>query len=528
MIIQKVVEGGDMLKSTLTACLLTIAMAAQALGQSTAGNVIRQAAAALGGEDRILSIRTLKIEGYGQEAQQNGGGNDSASVDAPQRWGHVLDYEQTIDLMNRRIRIRQRSQAWLAAATLSRVLGNVLTTTVLDGDIPYTVNAEGQTRRAGAAAASSLRTEMLTHPVVLVRVALNATTAVDNLRNQGSLAIVDVTPQGDRTFTFALTRETGLPAWVSWKESDETLRDVTFQKFFTGFVPINGVMMPTGTRTVLDFRNVVQRQLYITRNAVDGPIDELAAPQSVRSGSVPPPNPPSVDATLVAQGIWLLHGNRGHNSILIEFADHLTMFEVPLNEEWTRALIAKARSVVPGKPLTEAIVSHHHFDHSGGVRLAIAEGLRIIAHRGTEDLFRELAARSSALEPDALSRKPNPLTFVPVGDHIKLRDESMEVDIYHIIGDEHMSEALMAYVPRHRLLIQGDLFDHTWQNYPWRSVYEDNVKLRNLVVERDVPVHGVVMPWPEVLRNIEQKRETTEQLCMRPEGPFLPACMVAR
>jgi glyoxylase-like metal-dependent hydrolase (beta-lactamase superfamily II) len=353
-------------------------------------------------------------------------------------------------------------------------------------------------------------------------------TLVENLRSQGPLQIVDITPRDGIRFALAIDRETGLPAWVSWMENHETLRDVTLQRSFTGYVPINGVMMPSGFKTTIDFRNVVETQLYVTRNSVDGPIDDLAAPAPVRSAQPPPAFTPRVEATPVAERVWLLHGNRGHNSILIEFDDHLTMFEVPVNEEWTRALMEKARSVAPGKPLTEAIVSHHHFDHSGGVRTAIAEGMTIIAHRGTEGLFRELAARRSTIEPDQLSRNPKPLKFMPVSDHVKLRDRSMEVDLYHIIGNEHMSEALMAYVPRHKLLIEGDLFDPTWQNYPWKDVFEDNVRLRNLEAERSAPIHGVVMPWADVLKSIEQKQERTQQVCMGPEAPFLPACQVAR
>jgi glyoxylase-like metal-dependent hydrolase (beta-lactamase superfamily II) len=287
-------------------------------------------------------------------------------------------------------------------------------------------------------------------------------------------------------------------------------------------------MMPTGFRTVIDFRNVVESQIYVTHNSVDEPIDDLAAPSAVRSAALPVPPPLAVEATPVAKGIWLLHGSLSDNSILIEFADHLTMFEAPLDEAWTKALVEKARATVPGKPLTGVIVSHHHFDHSGGVRTAIAEGLTIIAHRGTEDLFREVAARKSTLDPDELSRYPKPFKFVGVDDHMTLKDSTMEVVLYHIIGNEHMAEALMAWVPRDRLLIEGDLFDYTWQNYPWTTNYADNVRLRKLDVDKDVPVHGVVMPWKEVEEQIEMKTETTRQLCKGPQGPLLPECEMFR
>ena len=104
------------------------------LGQSSP-DVIQRAAEALGGQERIQSVRTLTIEGYGQTAPQNGGANASASVDAPQLWTNFQAYEKTIDLENERVRIRQRSQAFTSTATLSRSLGNIVTTQVLDGDI---------------------------------------------------------------------------------------------------------------------------------------------------------------------------------------------------------------------------------------------------------------------------------------------------------------------------------------------------------------------------------------------------------
>ncbi len=112
------------------------ALMTHASAQPPASAVIHKAADALGGVDRIKSIHSLRLEGYGQEAVQHGGGNTSASHEAPQRWTNSLNWEETIDLQNQRIRIRQRTfEAWLPAGAMSRVIGNITTTAILDGDV---------------------------------------------------------------------------------------------------------------------------------------------------------------------------------------------------------------------------------------------------------------------------------------------------------------------------------------------------------------------------------------------------------
>ena len=59
----------------LTSWIVPALFAAAAWGQSPEMKVVNAAAEAMGGKDRVLSIRTLKIYGYGQQAYQNGGGN---------------------------------------------------------------------------------------------------------------------------------------------------------------------------------------------------------------------------------------------------------------------------------------------------------------------------------------------------------------------------------------------------------------------------------------------------------------------
>ena len=80
-------------------------------------------------------------------------------------------------------------------------------------------------------------------------------------------------------------------------------------------------------------------------------------------------------------------GNRQRSGSSIEFNDHITLFEAYASEANAVAIIAKARTLVPGKPVTELIVSHHHFDHSGGLRAAVSEGLEVITQRGNTELF---------------------------------------------------------------------------------------------------------------------------------------------
>jgi glyoxylase-like metal-dependent hydrolase (beta-lactamase superfamily II) len=396
----------------------------------------------------------------------------------------------------------------------------IVSTQGLDGDVAFNIGADGRATRANAAAARARRMEMLAHPIVAVRAALDPKSRVTNSRTVEGLQVVDVaTPAGD-AFSLAVNAGTGLPAWVSWVGPDGTLGDLTYRAHFTGYQPVGGVRMPMGVNTTIDFRDIVQWKLHVDRHAVDVAIDDLAAPDGVRSAPAPAPTAPAIEATPLAKGIWFLAG--AGNSALFEFDDHLTLFEAYGSEANAQAIIARARSLVPGKPLTEVIVSHHHFDHTGGFRAAVAEGLTVIAASGNESILREMAQRPAARFPDALGRNPRPLRLRTVDDHLSLKDGSMAIDIYRVVANSHMADALMVHVPRERLLVQGDLFDVNWDAYWWGSSYMDNVRYRKLEVERDVPVHGRVLPLAEVQDHIARQIKNAEALCTAAEAADLP------
>ena len=480
-----------------------------AQGQSAELRVVTSAADALGGRDRILALKTLRIEGNGQLASQMGGGNITSAPDAPQKWINIVDHERTIDLVNGRSRVRQRNVTGFVFARLANY-GRVRSNQVVDGAVAYNVGADGKPVRASDAVARTRRMEMRANPVVIVRTALAAGTRLGNLRTSGNVQTVDLTtPEGDQ-MTLAVNRTNNLPEWVSWVSRDENLGDVTFRTSFFGYDKVSGVLLPLGYTTKIDWRDNTLQTLMVDRNSVDVSIDDMAASTDVKATPAPNPQPVPKAASL-APGIWFIAGG-SHNSIVFEFADHLTIFEAGQSNAWAKAAIDLARTLSP-KPLTQVIVSHHHFDHTGGFRAAVAEGLTVITHRGNADILQEMATRKSTFDADLLGRSPKPLKMTLMDDRMTLKDSAMEVQLVRVMNNNHMVHAIAAYVPRDRLFVQADMFVLDWDFQWWGGSYMATVKEYGLQIDRDVPVHGTVVPFSDIGPNIEKQYRNAQALC---------------
>ena len=491
-------------------------------GSSAEMQLVTRSADALGGRDRVLALKTLQIVGWGEMAYFDGGGNITGDPAAPQKWQKVLDYRRTIDLEHGRTRVQQRLKMdFVFASTVGQLGLNRLNET-LDGDIAYNIgggflaapDAGAPPQPAGAAAARQRRVEMLAHPITIIRAALDPSTKLSNLRKQGNLQLVDVTVRQGDTLTLAVNATSNLPQWVSYIGAHVNLGDVRYQTNFVGYVPVKGIQLPTAFSTIIDWRNVVHMKLDADRNIVDEPIDDLSAPASVRAASAAAGQGrggANLQPIKAADHVWFMNGNT-----FFEFDDHLTMVEANRPDAALQAILTVANALVPGKRVTQVIQSHHHFDHTVGLRAAVAEGLTVIAHRGNEGIFREMVARPAKLFPDALGKNPKPLKFMPVDDHLKLKDSTNEIDIYHLVGNYHMANGVIVHVPASRLLIEGDLTTQNWDYNWWGDSVMNNIDYRKIQVDTVLAVHGQKpLPLAEIVSAIERQVRNTQAFCRR-------------
>jgi len=500
--------------------LIPVLAAMISYARSPEMKIVNSAAEALGGKDRILSVRTIKIYGYGQDAYQNGGGNIVGSPEAPQKWVNVNGSVRTIDLEHGRMRLQERLVWDFVFAYTRNMNGDVRVNQGLDRDVAFNIGGDGKTVRAPEAAVRARRIEMLDNPVSIVRTALEPASKLSNLRKDGAQQVMDLTtPKGDQVVV-AFDSATHLPAWMSWVGPDANLGDVTYKTHYVGYQMVKGVQLPWGYNTIEDWRNIPWRKLYIDKYEVDLPADDLAVSVAVRDAPAPEPRAINIEAVPVAKGIWYLRGGAG-NSTVFEFDDHLTLFEAYGNEASAKAVIAKARSLVPSKPLTQVIVSHHHFDHSGGLRAAVSEGLTVVTERGNSGIFKEMTSRPAKIFPDALGRDPKPIKIIPVDDKLVLKDKSMEVVVYRAINNSHMADGVFAYAPAAKIVAEGDLVDEGWDIVWWGNSYPDSVNYWKLDVERDLPVHGKMHTYPEVLDLLRKQTRNAQDLCDHVEKSHL-------
>lgn len=470
--------------------------------------VLRAAADTLG----VRNVQSIEYTGSGYVAAV--GQSFTPNDDWPRF--EVINYSRTINYRNRASReeyVRRQGDYPARGGGGTPLQGEQPQRFLTSGD--YSWNLNGSAPAPEPAVAEVRQLDIWLSPHGFLKAALEAkdVTAVESTFEGAKVTVISFTGLGKYRVNGEITADNLVARTQTWV-ANPVLGDTLFDHRYSNYRDFGGVLFPTqlhshqGDPQLNAGRN--WKDIRVTDVRVNVNPERLPVPDNVRTSTVPAV---VVESSQLAPGVWRIAGG-SHHSVAVEFRDFVAVVEAPLNEARSVAVIAETRRLIPGKPIRYLVNTHHHFDHSGGIRTYVALGATVVTHQNNRDFYRNVVLHPGprTLEPDVLSsvvprfsddREPSIET---VNAKYVLSDGSRTLDLYPVQGLPHAGTAIIAYLPTEKILINADLYSPSAPGAPpltpnanLRALHE-NIQRLGLNVERHVGIHGQVASHTDLLK----------------------------
>jgi glyoxylase-like metal-dependent hydrolase (beta-lactamase superfamily II) len=182
------------------------------------------------------------------------------------------------------------------------------------------------------------------------------------------------------------------------------------------------------------------------------------APAGGRGGGGRGPAPAlTVTSEKLGDGLYrLTTGPGSYDSVIVEFKDYIMMLEAGQSEARGLAYIAETKKLIPNKPIRYVMNTHPHSDHTGGLPPLVAEGATIITQKNNQEFLEKALNTPRTLLDDTLAKNPKKAKVEAVGEKKVYSDGTRVVEMYHVSPVPHSNGLLIAYIPKEKVLFQGD------------------------------------------------------------------------
>jgi glyoxylase-like metal-dependent hydrolase (beta-lactamase superfamily II) len=452
--------------------LLALTLAVFEIGSAnaqSAGALIDQAAKAMGGMAALRDINNQVVESEGKQF-------NSAPIAqlGPQRQINTFRYTLTRDLNQPRLRLEWDGR------TSSRN-ENIRFVEVIDGSVGLLQEGDAKNAKQSRLHPGRLATRMREEkrsPVQLIRLAAAnkiLRRLTDAELNGSMYRVVAFGDAGDE-FRLYLDPKTRLPAQVDILEDDPLEGDSSYLLRFADWRKADNVMMPFSLRLELNGRLLQEDQITSVRNNVVVGAEVFAIPEYIRNqktdatpiasqwimrrvaGNVSYQDmgrPVNIEWLRLADGVHKIVGS-SHATIIVEMSDHLVAIEGPLYEERTAPVIKSIKEKFPNKPIRYVVPTHHHLDHSGGIRAFMATGATIVTPFVAKDFYALVAKAPHTRRPDSLAKNQSGVVIESFGGGPRiLTDGSRRIEVYPM-PTSHAADLVVIYLPAEKLLIEAD------------------------------------------------------------------------
>jgi glyoxylase-like metal-dependent hydrolase (beta-lactamase superfamily II) len=465
------------MKYTLSIATLLLATTAapSAFAQSNPGDLIKQAIAAEGGADALRGLKSLAVKG---DAKFWEPGQSLAAGGEPRFLGDAK-FAITWDVAKGTARTDwDRDQKYPEPPIKLKY------SEILFPAFGVVTDEKGSQPMSRVRVAALLRELERASPQLLI----NAMDDPSNVRAAGpaqlgqkSLPAVSFNDKGT-SFTILFDPATHLPAAIRTRDDDNIHGDSSYDLVLADWKAVGGAKLAQSLSYQI---NGVEVAKLNYRDVTPNPAiaaDAFAVPDAVKAVAGPPatgnvpyqwvlrrlfltryldsdnviyPNGGGLKLIELAPNVQHVEGGTANN-LIVAMKDYLVVFDAPYGELQSRWVIDAAKAKYPGKPIKYLVLTHHHMDHTGGMRTFVAEGATIVVPAPDKAYFEKDVAAPRTIVPDDLQKKPTQANIAEVKDQMSLKDDTDEIRIYNITNP-HVQGMFIGHVVRGNVLYVTDL-----------------------------------------------------------------------
>ena len=243
---------------------------------------------------------------------------------------------------------------------------------------------------------------------------------------------------------------------------ENIMGDMHILATYTGWKDFGGVMAPSKivqTRGGWPFFEVNVTAAKANPPDVAGLVPPPAPAGNRGGGGAPGGGAPALTVTSekLGDGLYrLTTGPGSYDSVIVEFKDYVMMLEAGQSEARGLAYIAETKKLIPNKPIRYVVNTHPHSDHTGGLPPLVAEGAIIVTQKNNEDFLQKALNTPRTLLNDTLAKNPKKAKIEAVSEKKVFSDGTRTVELYHVSPVPHSNGLLIAYIPKEKVLFQGD------------------------------------------------------------------------
>lgn len=324
----------------------------------------------------------------------------------------------------------------------------------------------------------------------------------------------------ERPARIFLNAETHLPTAVEWASAYPSSGfwsiwgDVTTRIYYSFWWLQNGIHYPLQADVVrnglpdrtVTITKVEFNQLFAAGDfAISQDLRTAFAGRAKMTVDDRPLGIPGQEASELAPGIVLFPG--AWNTTLVRQDDGVVVLEAPIASGYSAKVIQEAQRRFPGLKIKAVITTSDSWPHIGGLREYVAHGIPVYVLDRTVPLIERFLRAPRTRYPDALAKAPRPADLRPVSSKVAVGSGQNRMELYPIHG-ETSERQMMVYFPEHKLLYGSDPFQKQEDGtffYP-QTVYElqSAVEREHLSVERFFMMHVGLTPWADAVKAVRE------------------------